>query len=249
MAENKVPMVRDVDEGNDYADHFSVADNVKGIDLKLPAIKIIHPAQMFEMPDGSRVGEFEGLILDWTNQNSWWEKSLNDGGEPGNLPDCYSLDGIKPEESSVKKQSRSCIACPKNKFGSDRRGREGKDCANKRLFHILVNGSTIPYRLRIPASCLKRADKYMTELYDRKIPYQVAGTVFKLAKHSNKGSVESSEVTFTMTGKVDKAAVPTLAALIRKFQPSFRHKAIEEADGPAPDSAAEAEMVLKEAGL
>lgn len=77
------------------------------------------------------------------------------------LPDCFSSDGITPDDFVTKPKSRSCAECPLNAFGSgkDAAGNpsKGKACGDhKNLFLVLADdlGGDI-YCLRVPATSLK----------------------------------------------------------------------------------------------
>lgn len=98
-------------------------------------IKKINNAQMFEGEDpesGERVrtNEVRGVLIHFNATRSWWEKSLDDGGG-GQAPDCHSVDGIRPLDSSPKKQCDTCAACPRNKFIKDDKGKTTKECSDK----------------------------------------------------------------------------------------------------------------------
>jgi hypothetical protein len=61
--------------------------------------------------------------------------------DTGQRPDCYSRDGVKPEQDSPALQSTHCAICPQNAKGSANNG-EGKACAFKKRT-IIVSPANI----------------------------------------------------------------------------------------------------------
>jgi hypothetical protein len=70
----------------------------------------------------------------------WYAKAF-DPDAAGTRPDCYSREGVKPEDDSPLKQSPLCATCPKNATGSANNGK-GKACAYKKRT-VLVSPTNI----------------------------------------------------------------------------------------------------------
>jgi len=178
---------------------FDLRENMQGVRPDFPTIKILHQAQLFEMPSGEKVPEFEGIIIDASMANSWWEISYDEAGG-GNIPDCFSLDGVVPSHDSDNKQSDDCASCPQNQFGSDGRG---KACKNMKRVFIIMDGETFPYRLTVPPSNLKGIDKYITFLSSKGVPYQLARTKFTLNEDKNQDGIVFSQVIYSLVSKIE----------------------------------------------
>ncbi len=110
---------------------------------------------------------------------NYYEKNYTEGA--AEAPDCFSLDGIKPEATSPKLQATSCAKCPKNVFGSrittDGKPSKAKACQdNRRLAIVPVNDLKNerfggPMLLRVPASALADLALMGKNLKARGFPY------------------------------------------------------------------------------
>lgn len=158
---------------------FNPTGEVPQID-KLPRIEIVHAAQMFKMPGNNVVKEFTGVILEAYPCNAYWEKSFEETGG-GELPDCSSFDGIKPNDPA-KAASNTCATCALNQFGSDPKGGKGKACKNMRRLFILIEGYGLPLQLTCPPTSLKSFSPYVTDLRALSWPYQAGNAKFSLQK-------------------------------------------------------------------
>ena len=180
-----------------------VTDNLDQIQIRLPQVKIIHQAQMFEMPDGSKTQSFEGIILDFNKINSYWANSFDETGG-GTPPDCFSLDGVRPSMLSADLQANACPDCPKNIFGSERNKKgepgRGKACKNLKRVHIITNSNQLlPFRLTLPPSNIKALDKYISDLAAMGKRWRQSWTEFKLVPQKNKDGIVYAELVMTHT--------------------------------------------------
>lgn len=93
-------------------------------------------------------------------------------------PDCWSLDGAKPDATVVNKVNPVCPTCPMNVFGSaparegEKQARRGKACADNRrvalmMPHDLGNDNPLIFMLKIPGTSLRNLADYSNNL-DRK---------------------------------------------------------------------------------
>ncbi len=202
-AESK-EMVKAAAEGGDIlnpdmAGLFDMRENMEGVEPRLPQIGIAHQAQMFVMPDGKKVESFTGIILDHSKAYAWWAESFDKSGG-GTPPQCFSMDGVKPDMMGEDVQAESCASCPNNKYGSD--GGRGKACKNMKRVHVLLEGSAFPHRLTVPPSNLKAVDNYISMLTGQSTPYQLVKTTFKLKEEKNKDGIAYSELTFEKSGLI-----------------------------------------------
>jgi hypothetical protein len=185
---------------SEMGDIFNLKDNMDGVEARLPQIKIIHQAQLFEMPDGQKVPKIEGTILDMNRVNAWWAESFDQTGG-GSPPDCFSMDGVTPDQFSGNKQGQDCPGCVQNQYGSD--GGRGKACKNAKRVHIMQDGEMLPYRLTVPPSNLKAVDLYVSLLTSKAIPYQLVRTEISLKKVQNKDGIAYAEMVFKNLSLID----------------------------------------------
>jgi len=88
-------------------------------------------------------------------------------------PDCWSLDGIKPDPSVANKQNPTCVNCRHNAFGSapsrnpEEGKRGGKACADARRIAVMMPGQLgdpnkepMTFLMRVPATSLKSLKAY-----------------------------------------------------------------------------------------
>ena len=207
---------------------FDLKDNMEGVEARLPQIKIIHQAQMFEMPDGEKAPTVGGIILDISRINAFWEESFDQSGG-GTPPDCYSMDGLTPDPFSSSKQSSSCMTCDQNKFGSD--GNRGKNCKNMKRVHLMIEGDMLPYRLTVPPSNLKAVDLYVSLLTSKGIPYQLVKTKLSLNKVTNKEGIAYSELVMSNGGLItDMLEAKRIKKMRQEFLSVMRGQAIKADD-------------------
>lgn len=213
---------------------FNVRDNMEGIEPRLPLIKIVHPAQLFEWPHandalGVNPAYFDAIIIDITRVNAYWKEDMSDAGA-GNPPDCFSMNGVKPDASGNDVQSSDCHACPANQFGSADRGEgRGKACKNMKRIHLLTEeGSVLPYRLSVPPSSLKAVDMYVSILSGQNIPYQTVETRFLLSKLKNKGGIVYSELVLARGPFLTLAQSKAVAELRQQFLGIMRGQGITD---------------------
>ena len=101
-------------------------------------------------------------------------------------PDCFSLDGIKPDATAESKQSPGCASCPHNQWGSriTPQGKKAKACSdNRRLAVVPLNdlqnavygGAML---LRVPAASLGDLATYGKKMAAKGYPYNAVSTRF-----------------------------------------------------------------------
>jgi hypothetical protein len=94
-------------------------------------------------------------------------------------PDCFSNDGIKPDESVEAPQAKKCATCPKNIWGSGNNGK-GKACGDSRRVAISAPDQiNEPMLLRVPAASLKPLAEYGKKLDNRGASFDSVVTKIK----------------------------------------------------------------------
>ena len=111
--------------------------------------------------NGEQIGKavsdtLDVIIVDWLAEPSRkFYAAAYDKDAKATLPDCWSNDGITPEEGAKNKQGVSCASCIKNVKGSGSGGK-GKACRYERRLAVLVAGdpSGDLYQIAIPGASL-----------------------------------------------------------------------------------------------
>jgi hypothetical protein len=95
----------------------------------------------------------------------YYASNYTPGQEPQS-PDCFSLDGVRPDPSATMKMCESCAGCPQNVFGSghDAQGNpsKGKACADRKVLAIFADNGV--YRFTVPPASLQAWVAYCKQL-------------------------------------------------------------------------------------
>jgi hypothetical protein len=101
-------------------------------------------------------------------------------GEEAKAPDCFSLDGIKPDAQAAKPQNDVCANCPKNAWGSKRTpdGKDIKACTDQKRLAIVPaeDPKAGIYLLRVTPAALKSLNQYSKKLAQHNLPPEVVIT-------------------------------------------------------------------------
>lgn len=129
--------------------------------------------------DGDPVASIEAVILKANPHitKNYYEQGYSEGA--AEAPNCFSLDGVKPDASAPNRQAATCAQCPKNVFGSriTPAGKKAKACQdNRRLALVPANdldNETFggPMLLRVPAASLADLAMMGKNLKARGFPY------------------------------------------------------------------------------
>jgi hypothetical protein len=107
-------------------------------------------------------------------------KKFADGDEAG-APDCWSLNGVRPDKSVGEPIHTSCASCPKNQWGSrvSDAGKQGKACQDNRRLAIVPYATVLnkneayggPMLLRIPPTSLQELATFQKKMASLGFPY------------------------------------------------------------------------------
>lgn len=134
--------------------------------------------------DGEPVPSIEVVMLKASPNVSriYYAKSFEEGD--AEEPDCYSLDGIKPEAGCRSKQADNCAVCPRAVWGSKitPAGKKAKACQDNRRMAIVpagdieneVNGGAM--LLRVPAASLGDLSVFGKQMKGKGYPYNAIAT-------------------------------------------------------------------------
>lgn len=144
FAKNKSAITKALDD--------TLASGIKRLSIKGGTFRYI--------AGGQEIGKIEDRFLDIVLVNAaphisrtFYAKDYDSDAKP-EAPDCWSVDGTKPDEKARNKQGENCLHCPKNQKGSGRG--ESKACRySQRLAVVLANdiGGEV-LQLQLPATSL-----------------------------------------------------------------------------------------------
>lgn len=113
----------------------------------------------------------------------YYEKAYEEGDDAS--PDCFSVDGIRPDPSVQSPQDVTCAVCKNNVWGSKitPQGKKTRACADARRLAVIAAGDLDkaiygPMLLRVPPASLAELEAFAKVLSTRKVPY--FGVVTKL---------------------------------------------------------------------
>jgi cell division septation protein DedD len=134
--------------------------------------------------DGEPMASLRCVIV---KANSAVSKNYYEGGwaEGSNdAPDCFSVDGERPDSSVTAPRSTRCADCQYNRFGSrvTESGAKAKACSDSRRIAVIPEGDFLnevyggPMLLRIPAGSLTNLATYGKMMKQRGYPYNTVIT-------------------------------------------------------------------------
>jgi hypothetical protein len=110
---------------------------------------------------------------------TFYAKAWNPEAEP-TVPDCYSLDGIKPHPESESPQNDLCASCSHNAWGSKigSQGQPLKACKDQKRLAIVAadDPDGRVYLLQVTPAALLGLNAYQKELSMRGIPLEIVKT-------------------------------------------------------------------------
>ena len=154
----------------------------------------------------------EGIIIYTQMQRAFYEQEIDEGGG-GNPPDCSSSDAIIGSCAEEVGLGGECSACPHAQYGSAIKG-DGQRCKQSRIMYVVRPGQFLPVALKVPASSLKNAKKYLLKLAGAGLPYTSVVTSFGLEKLKNNDGIAYSGITFSVSQRLTpehKEAVKAMA--------------------------------------
>lgn len=171
---------------------------------------------------------------------TFYAKQWTPDAEP-QAPDCFSMDGVRPDASAIDPQNDLCASCPQNAWGSKVTplGQQIKACSDtKRLAVVAADDPEgAVYLLVVTPAALKNLNQYQKELAIRGIPPEIVRT-----RISFDTDASFPKLKFGFGGFLDEA---TQAAVDRLFGSDAVKAVTGEASPAAPaEPAAPAKPVL-----
>jgi hypothetical protein len=143
----------------------------------------------------------EGVIILTQSVRAYWKDSFDESGG-GTPPDCVSRDGLEGRGTP----GGDCLKCELSQWESDKKGR-GKACSESRLVYLIQPDEILPIVIKVPATSLASARKYLFGLTSARKPVHSVFTKITLEKASNADRIDYSKIIFEMTGDVPNAEV------------------------------------------
>jgi hypothetical protein len=162
----------------------------------------------------------------------WYKKKYSEGDD--GAPDCFSVDGVKPDVSSPEKQRETCAVCPRNAWGSriTEDGKKAKECQDSRRLAVVPLGDIEnesyggPMLLRLPPTSIANFANYASLLQRKGVP----GFEFVATRIGFDYDVAYPKITFTAVGWLnDEQATTTLKVLEDPQIERMLQEAVEEA--------------------
>jgi hypothetical protein len=129
--------------------------------------------------DGESAPSIEVVMLKANKGVSkiWYAKKYVEGDAES--PDCFSIDGEKPDSTSTNAQAASCAACPHNQWGSriTENGTKAKACQDNRrvavqlMANVPLEVEDEPMLLRVPAASLNDLATFGKKMQEKGYPY------------------------------------------------------------------------------
>lgn len=176
------------------------AEQLNGIKLELPQLKIPSAGSVFFEVDEEPLKEIQGVIVLHGPRHVYFDKEYEGDSTP---PRCSSRDGIQgiwnvdegleDGEATGEVEVRNCADCPFSEFGSDKNGR-GKACKEKHQIYILLSGKPLPFSLMLPVSSVGVLNAYATSLFNKGKFLNEVLTSFTLEKTTNKTGIVYSKI-------------------------------------------------------
>lgn len=197
------------DMGKGVADSFAVV-SFRG---KVWRIKYKGEEKVVRNGDGDPVSSLFAVIVNSSPDLSkiYYKKRYEEGDDAA--PDCFSVDGHKPDPTSPNKQSSLCATCKHNVFGSaiTESGSKAKACADNRRIAIVPakdpHNETFggPMMLRVPPASLQAYKQVGDSLTRQGLHYRAV--VMKMSFDSD---VAYPKLTFTPVEVLEKEHWPTI---------------------------------------
>lgn len=203
-----------------------VRDNLQAVEeFKIPRIRMTSGGA--EITEGEApVDAIEGVILYAKKTNVFYAKPYNPSDV--NPPDCFSLDGERPDASIQTPQNSVCKGCPKAEFGTNSMG-SGKACRNlKPLYFLLGDTALMPRQLTISPTSLKAANAYIMDLTASGYNMRKVKTRIEFFKDNAKDTYMKAK--FKKVGLLDAQAKVDVDELLAMWKPYLDKQTIDQAD-------------------
>jgi hypothetical protein len=164
----------------------------------------------------------EGVIIFTQSVRAYWEQSFDESGG-GSPPDCVARDGL----TGMGDPGGDCLSCPKAQWETAKGGKgRGKACSESRLIYLVSKSEILPTVIKVPATSLANARKYLFGLTSARQAVHSVYTKLSLESDKNADGIKFSKVVFEKTGDVENPQItkdyaegikPFLSASVEQF--------------------------------
>jgi hypothetical protein len=145
----------------------------------------------------------KGVIVLTQSVRAYWEKPFGESGG-GSPPDCVARDGL----TGVGNPGGDCLTCPMSQWESAKQGKgRGKACSESRLIYLVPKDEILPTIIKVPATSLANARKYLFGLTSARQKVHSVYTSLTLVGDKNADQIEFSKIVFTKTGDVENPSI------------------------------------------
>ena len=170
------------------------------------------------------VTEIKGVIIHKAPVKRWYARDFEERGEgESGAPDCYSSDAIHGCGSDKYNipAGQLCESCPKNTWGSSRKGGRGKDCQDRVILHLLQDGETLPVKLELPPTCIGPFKEYIKRITSKGIPLSGVVTIISLETERNDNNVKYSKTVFTRGPALERKQYASVRNYAKMLEPGI----------------------------
>lgn len=207
------------------AENMEGMSNFKFVKVNMPSGGGIAFTVIDDNGEEQPIKEIIGVLMDKWGIKVWYEKSFEEkGANDIGIPDCFSADGVTGSgcPRAGIQVGQLCATCPKNQWGSDRRGGKGKDCADKIRIHLLQEGEMFPIYIDAPPTSLGNFEDYIQRLSNKVKPYYGVTTKVKLEQAVNAGGIKYSKLAFAKVADLTKEERQAMKQYMQTLMPSMR---------------------------
>lgn len=196
-----------VEEGFSREDILS---SIRPGEIQLPKYKVNKDVLVFVGEGVPPTPKLRGSILKVTNLKAWWEKPYSGGS--GEIPDCFAVNSVGPDEKSRNPQSDLCTTCRWDQFGSRRSAgggaTEGKDCTDRKRILFLPEGHLVPWVVDISSMGVKAVSKFLVTYFSAlsNPAIELAKVEISLEKVTARSGMTSAAPKFQVLGFVTDPA-------------------------------------------
>lgn len=134
--------------------------------------------------------ELRGVLVQVATRRTFWRTEYTGANDP---PDCFSPDGLH----GIGEPGIECAACPFNQFPEENGG--PKPCKEIRQLFLLPEGGILPLVVNVTPGSLINARQFFFGLMNARLKRTHVEVVLRLTKAQNKGGLDYSQVTFTLS--------------------------------------------------
>lgn len=212
-----------------------VEETLRDVQVELPRITVpTGGGTMWMLPDGTAQKTIEGVIIYHSPARAFWENP----DVTNTPPQCASADGRRPVSGRGPTGAATCLECPKNVFGTGKRGR-GKACKEVVKAFNVIEGIQFPALIVIPPSSLKNFARYTSQLLCSRPPrpFSSLTTVFGLERRQQQNTY--SVITFTPGRPLPYRGITEVIRIRDQYRGVMSERAITEADADLASAPAE----------